>query len=174
MYQASLYMFHSISDALRRKKSEVTLGSNVTALSSHLSPFFSLSVSATTASNPLGSFCKVPPYIVHSFRLVSLHRPKLEDLLPAIFTSMGFSYSNILAENVLKVVDKMPLIKGKTPVISQTILTDVIGLASKHQEMLANTGSLSSLYTDTADYLRAYSEAYLQKRVEDVTNEVGD
>ena len=162
---STLNVLHSVVAAVHSQLAEVKIGPNVVSIEG--SPFFAVSTESPLGAVREGGFC-IPPHQAMQYRCVSFTAPHLNTVLRALLTAAGFTNHQSLLDSITTVVTSLPLADLVYLRVTPKMLQEVVNLATKHQDMLMNTGSLTSLYTDNADYLRVYSETYLQKRTEEV------
>jgi dynein heavy chain len=160
---STLSVLHTLASAICSHMAEVEVGSY--SVSVEGSPFFAVSTECPLGTRSKRGFC-IPTHQAMQYRCVSCSVPSYKAVLVALLTAAGFTNQIPLLDSITALISSLSSINLDLH-ITPKMLQELINLATKHQDMLINTGSLTSLYTDTADYLRVYSETYLQKRIEE-------
>ena len=163
VYISTLSVLHTLASAICSHMAEVEVGSY--SVSVEGSPFFAVSTECPLGTRSKRGFC-IPTHQAMQYRCVSCSVPSYKAVLVALLTAAGFTNQIPLLDSITALISSLSSINLDLH-ITPKMLQELINLATKHQDMLINTGSLTSLYTDTADYLRVYSETYLQKRIEE-------
>lgn len=168
---SAMSRFCIIMDAMRKKLSTICLEEESISVAG--TQFYCLFVDAPRDS-PECFFSRAPPHLATQYRCIGFTPPDLKILIPAFLLGSGFSHTQKLTSDVYSVVSALPPLKNHQLTVTTGMLNGVINLAAKHKEVLVTSGSLTTLYTDTADYLHVGSEAYLQRNVDYLgTIEVG-
>ena len=129
-------------------------------------PFYCLLVDARNDSQGC-FFSPAPLHLATQYRCIGFDPPNLKFLLPGFLLGAGFSHTQKLATDVYSVISALPPLKDHPFTVTTSMLGGIFSLAAKHKEVLLASGSLTSLYTDTADLLVS-SETYLQRKVDDL------
>nr|WAQ15579.1 axonemal dynein heavy chain E [Halisarca dujardinii] len=164
---STLSILHAMASAISDKMFEVQLGTNPVSIKG--SPFFALSTESPLCPGTAGEGFSIPAQQALHYRCLTCEEPSYKAVVGAILAAAGLTHQGPMMDSITSLAASLAG-AGLRVHFTPRMLLDVVNLATKHQDTFANTGSLTSLYTDTADYLRVYSETYLQKRVEEVPN----
>lgn len=155
----------AIMDATRNKLSTIYFEKESVTLAG--TQFYCLLVDARNDS-PGCFFSPAPLHLATQYRCIGFDPPNLKFLLPGFLLGAGFSHTQKLATDVYSVISTLPPLKDHPLTVTTGMLGGIFSLAARHKEVLLASGSLTSLYTDTADYLHVCSETYLQRKVDDL------